>query len=245
MPGDVFLLKKALRIVKEKAKILCLIGILLGAVLGCQAAGEYLHETYLKEESVSTSGEVSEKKTVVIDSGHGGKDPGKIGVNGAQEKELNLQIAEKLKTYLEEHGITVIMTRTDDERLADSQVEDLKKRVELIDQEAPSLAVCIHQNSYPQESVRGSQVFYFAHSEEAKKAAEVMQEELKKFDLEHAREMKGNTTYYMLKNTKSPIVIVECGFLSCPAEAGMLTDATYQQKLAEAIGNGMLKYVES
>ena len=61
----------------------------------------------------------------------------------------------------------------------------------------------------------------------------------------HAREMKGNTTYYMLKNTKSPIVIVECGFLSCPAEAGMLTDATYQQKLAEAIGNGILKYVES
>ena len=74
MPGDVFLLKKALRIVKEKAKILCLIGILLGAALGCQAAGEYLHETYLKEESVSTSGAVSEKKTVVIDSGHGGKD---------------------------------------------------------------------------------------------------------------------------------------------------------------------------
>lgn len=83
---------------------------------------------------------------------HGGKDPGKVGINGAQEKELNLQIAEKLKKYLEEHQITVVMTRIKDERLADSQVEDLKARVELIDKESPALAVCIHQNSYPQRS---------------------------------------------------------------------------------------------
>ena len=136
MPGDVFLFKKSVTNRKRKGQNFVYDGNLLGAALGCQAAGEYLHETYLKEESVSTSGAVSEKKTVVIDSGHGGKDPGKIGVNGAQEKELNLQIAEKLKAYLEEHGITVIMTRTDDERLANSQVEDLKKRVELINQEA-------------------------------------------------------------------------------------------------------------
>ena len=87
-----------------------------------------------------------------------------------------------------------------------------------------------HQNSYPQESVRGPQIFYFAHSKEAKKAAEVMQTELKNFDQEHAREIKGNTTYYMLKNTKSPIVIVECGFLSSPVEAGMLIDEAYQQE---------------
>lgn len=64
-----------------------------------------------------------------------------------------------MKKYLEEHQITVVMTRIKDERLADSQVEDLKARVELIDKESPALAVCIHQNSYPQESVRGPQIF--------------------------------------------------------------------------------------
>ena len=180
-----------------------MIGVLLAAAAGCQFAGEYLHSHYIREEASETSGNISEKKTVVIDSGHGGKDPGKVGINGAQEKELNLQIAEKLKKYLEEHQITVVMTRTKDEGLADSQVEDLKARVELIDKESPALAVCIHQNSYPQESVRGPQIFYFAHSKEAKKAAEVMQTELKNFDQEHAREIKGNTTYYMLKNTKN------------------------------------------
>ena len=120
----------------------------------------------------------------------------------------------------------------------------MQKRCEIIKENHPLLTVSIHQNSYPQESVRGPQIFYFAHSKEAKKAAEVMQTELKNFDQEHAREIKGNTTYYMLKNTKSPIVIVECGFLSSPVEAGMLIDEAYQQKLAQAIGNGILKYVE-
>lgn len=236
--------KKVLGILRTKIRLLLMIGVLLAAAAGCQFAGEYLHSHYIREEASETSGNISEKKTVVIDSGHGGKDPGKVGINGAQEKELNLQIAEKLKKYLEEHQITVVMTRTKDEGLADSQVEDLKARVELIDKESPALAVCIHQNSYPQESVRGPQIFYFAHSKEAKKAAKVMQTELKNFDQEHAREIKGNTTYYMLKNTKSPIVIVECGFLSSPVEAGMLIDEAYQQKLAQAIGNGILKYVE-
>ena len=227
--------KKVLGILRTKIRLLLMIGVLLAAAAGCQFAGEYLHSHYIREEVSETSGNISEKKTVVIDSGHGGKDPGKVGINGAQEKELNLQIAEKLKKYLEEHQITVVMTRTK---------EDLKARVELIDKESPALAVCIHQNSYPQESIRGPQIFYFAHSKEAKKAAEVMQTELKNFDQEHAREIKGNTTYYMLKNTKSPIVIVECGFLSSPVEAGMLIDEAYQQKLAQAIGNGILKYVE-
>ena len=99
-------------------------------------------------------------------------------------------------------------------------MEDLKARVELIDKESPALAVCIHQNSYPQESVRGPQIFYFAHSKEAKKAAEVMQTELKNFDQEHAREIKGNTTYYMLKNTKSPNCDRRMWIFKSPVEAG-------------------------
>ena len=154
--------KKALGILRTKIRLLLMIGVLLAAAAGCQFAGEYLHSHYIREEVSETSGNISEKKTVVIDSGHGGKDPGKVGINGAQEKELNLQIAEKLKKYLEEHQITVVMTRIKDERLADSQVEDLKARVELIDKESPALAVCIHQNSYPQESVRGPQILFCA-----------------------------------------------------------------------------------
>ena len=107
--------KKVLGILRTKIRLLLMIGVLLAAAAGCQFAGEYLHSHYIREEVSETSGNISEKKTVVIDSGHGGKDPGKVGINGAQEKELNLQIAEKLKKYLEEHQITVVMTRIKDE----------------------------------------------------------------------------------------------------------------------------------
>ena len=203
-----------------------------------------------KEGAQLANGTPKESKgVIVVDSGHGGIDPGVIGQNEVKEKEINLVIAKKLERLLKAAGYDVIMTRKKDEGLYEEnspnkKVQDMQKRCEIIKEDHPLLTVSIHQNSYPQESVRGPQIFYFAHSKEAKKAAEVMQTELKNFDQEHAREIKGNTTYYMLKNTKSPIVIVECGFLSSPVEAGMLIDEAYQQKLAQAIGNGILKYVE-
>lgn len=241
--------RRILRIVREKAGILVVMAILIGAVAGCQIAGNYLYEHYLSKEVRETAGKAGSETDggvkIVIDSGHGGQDPGKIGVNGAKEKDVNLAIAKKLQAVLEEKGIEVVMTRTDSGRLAGSQVEDLKARVDLIDSEGPLLAVSIHQNSYPQESVRGPQVFYFQHSEKAKAAAAAIQEELKLMDPDHAREMKDNTTYYMLKNTKAPVVIVECGFLSSPDDAQLLIEEEYQQTLAQTIGNGVLKYVES
>ncbi len=237
---------KFVSVVKEKAAILIAVVLFICIIVGCQKAGGYLYERMTEEER-ETSGEVqiANSRKVVIDAGHGGQDPGKIGVNGAKEKEINLQIALKLKEYLEKQKVEVVMTRDSGKRLAGSQVEDLRMRVKLVDEEAPVLAVSIHQNSYPQESVRGAQVFYFTHSEKAKKAAELIQNGLKEMDKEHSREIKANTTYYMLKNTQSPVVIVECGFLSCPEEADMLIQEQYQQMLAENIGNGILKYVES
>ena len=108
-----------------------------------------------KVESIVTQGEVKTGQAdVVIDAGHGGKDPGKVGVNDALEKDINLQIAKKLQEELESRGISVLMTREEDKGLYDEdadnkQVQDLKRRVELINETAPVLAVSIHQNSYP------------------------------------------------------------------------------------------------
>ena len=110
--------KKVLGILRTKIRLLLMIGVLLAAAAGCQFAGEYLHSHYIREEASETSGNISEKKTVVIDSGHGGKDPGKVGINGAQEKELNLQIAEKLKKYLEEHQKLPTVFMADNDLLA-------------------------------------------------------------------------------------------------------------------------------
>lgn len=190
-----------------------------------------------------------EKTCIVIDAGHGGKDPGKIGVNGEEEKKLNLQIAKKLKEVLEKKGYRVVMTREDDtglysEKATNKKVEDMKKRCEIIHKEQPAFTISIHQNSYPQESVRGPQVFYYGKSQEGEKLAKALQSILNEnLSGGSKREAKANESYYLLKKTDSPIVIVECGFLSNSEEAALLADEKYQQKIADAICKGAIKYL--
>ena len=102
---------------------------------------------------------------VVLDSGHGGTDPGKIGVDGSLEKDINLNIVNKLAGYLEAEGVQVVLTRDTEEGLYDAhasnkKVQDMKRRIEKIEETDPVLAVSVHQNSYPEEYVHGAQVFY-------------------------------------------------------------------------------------
>ena len=186
---------------------------------------------------------------VVLDSGHGGTDPGKIGVDGSLEKDINLQIAEKVKGFLEASDVTVIMTREDDcglyqEDDANKKRADMKNRCDKINEAAPILAVSIHQNSYHEENVFGAQVFYYKTSTEGEKAAAVIQEALQEVNPENTKKIKANDTYYLLKKTEVPTVIVECGFLSNYAEAEKLVSEDYQKKLAEAVTKGILQYLK-
>ncbi len=191
----------------------------------------------------------SEKKIVLIDAGHGGKDPGKIGINGALEKDINLAIAFLVKKYLEQQDVTVVMTRNGDEGLyreesPNKKIEDLKNRLALIDASGAVLAVSIHQNSYTSEKVSGAQVFYYESSEEGEKAAVLMQEQLRKgVDEENDRKAKENGSYYLLKKSSTPTIIVECGFLSNGEEADKLMNEDYQEKMAWNISIGILQYL--
>ncbi len=188
---------------------------------------------------------------VVLDSGHGGFDPGKIGINGSLEKDINLEIARKLKSYLEASGITVVMTRDEDtglynQRDSNKKAADMKNRCNLINEANPALTVSIHQNSYHEEAIKGGQVFYYKNSAEGKKLAEILQ---KRFDYvlgeNNTRSAKANTNYYLLLHVRSPIVIVECGFLSNFAEADNLTSEDYQDRLAWTIHMGIMEYLNS
>ena len=116
-----------------------------------------------KTLSVYVSGSHIEKgeKVVILDAGHGQSDSGKIGVNGKEEKDINLSIAKKVERKLKKQRIVVKMTRTEDKGLDDTKIGDMKERVELINGTKPNLAVSIHQNSYTQEEIKGAQVFYF------------------------------------------------------------------------------------
>ena len=191
-----------------------------------------------------------EKPCIVIDAGHGGFDSGKVGVNGELEKDINLQIALKLKAVLEQENFRVVLTRDADQGLYEEEaknkkVQDLQNRCHLINETNPVLAVSIHQNSYTSPDISGAQVFYYADSLEGKKLAEILQENLiQKMDPQNHRKAKDNNTYYLLKNTKPPIVIIECGFLSNPVEASKLINEGYQEKMAETIKDGILEYMQ-
>lgn len=224
-------------------------GLICGAAAVLLLAGGI----YLGKEAVSHAagrGTVGEEKIcVVIDAGHGGDDPGKVGVNGAKEKDINLKIALILKKYLEEEGIEVVLTRETDQGLYDvgvsnKKVQDMKRRIEMIDKAGPAITVSIHQNSYPAENVHGAQVFYYSTSVEGKRLAESIQEQMITcLDPENRRSVKANESYYLLKKTDIPIVIVECGFLSNKEEAEKLCDEDYQDRAAWAIHMGILRYL--
>lgn len=201
-------------------------------------------------ESVGTKETIKEEKIqVIIDPGHGGFDPGKVGVNGTLEKDVNLSISQKLREFLEANDIEVIMTREEDVALYDEsasnkKASDLKRRVEIVNNSNAVIAISIHQNSFTQESSRGAQVFYHNLSLEGKNLAEIIQEQMKETlaDGNH-RVAKSNESYYLLKNTECPIVIVECGFLSNYNEANLLIDEVYQEKVAWSIHLAILTYI--
>ena len=200
----------------------------------------------LQEEHVETFAMPVARKVVVLDPGHGGWDPGMVGGGDVLEKDINLQIALKLQALLEQGGATVLMTRIEDEALGRGKQSDLRARSTLAGTPGADMVVSIHQNSYPSENVRGTQVFFYEGSERSRRLAEYIQAEVKHFLGQiNNREAKADSTYYILRQTSIPAVIVECGFLSSSAEARLLVDGEYQERMAWAIYKGILEYFNS
>lgn len=214
-----------------------------------QVAGTMSSNTGSRNFRIEKS-QTGNSRTILVDVGHGGADPGMIGVGGLEEKGINLEIALKLKSVLEKKGFAVIMTRDQDEGLYDEnsrnqKAQDMQRRIALIKECKPALCVSIHQNSYQDSSVYGPQVFYYEDSLQGKKMAELIQTELNtRLEVKRPREAKGNKTYYLLKRSESVLNIVECGFLTNPQEAELLQTEEYQQKVAEAVAEGICVYLE-
>ena len=188
------------------------------------------------------------KEVVVIDPGHGGFDPGKVGVNQSLEKDINLAISKKLSDILASNGYTVYMTRTEDVALCQGderskKLADMKNRVAMIEEKTQSLIVSINQNSFS-AGTRGAQVFYHTKSEEGKRFAGILQQTIREAvgDDNHRVE-KANHSYYMLRKVSCPLVIVECGFLSNPEEEALLQDEKYQKKMAQGIAQGIENFL--
>lgn len=192
-------------------------------------------------------------QSIVIDAGHGLPDGG--ASNGElYEANLNLEIAKKLEKELLDRGYEVIMTRNDENNIADSDKQstissmkqsDLNNRVKIINESGADFCISIHLNKFENPKYWGWQVFYNKESEAGKKLAVDIQENIaktvKKQNNRTALKIEG---IKIVDKTNIPVVIVECGFISNPEETKLLQDNNYQIKLVEGICNGIEKYYE-
>ena len=188
-------------------------------------------------------------RIIYIDPGHGGPDGG-AEYSGAIEKDIALDIAIKLRDYLQQQGALVLMTREDDTDLADPDTkglsrrkrEDLRSRVELINESEAELFISIHLNSIQSPRWHGAQTFYSQRYLENKVIAELIQEELRNNLENTTRVAKPIDHVYLIKSVKKPGALVEVGFLSNPQERELLKQDDYQEQIAASIYKGIMRY---
>ena len=183
---------------------------------------------------------------LVLDAGHGGFDPGKVGVHGELEKDINLAIVKKLQTLLEDEGFTIYLTRDSDKILAPANSTSKKKddmiaRIEKITEINPAFTISIHQNSFPEGKYRGTQAFY-AKTNGSRELAEHIQRTVSQtLQPENRREAKPiSDSVYLMNHVHCRAVLIECGFLTNQEEACLLQTDAYQRKLASVISAGWL-----
>jgi len=190
--------------------------------------------------------------SVIIDPGHGGIDGGAIGCNGIVEKDINLSISLYLRDIFMVNGFNVIMTReadvsldnTNNKRIRKQKVSDMNNRLQIIKDNPNAIFISIHQNKFEQASSKGAQIFYGKKNEESKIIASILQDNFKNFlQPDNKRQIKqAEKNLYLLYNSEIPSVLVECGFLSNPDEAKLLSQSEYQQQVAFTIFSSITQY---
>lgn len=192
--------------------------------------------------AVSTSAPIQNRKTVIIDAGHGGEDGGATSCTGVLESQINLEIAFKLDDLMHLLGINTLMIRTTDcsiytkgETIAQKKISDLKERVRIVNETENGFLVSIHQNHFSNEKYSGAQVFY-APTDGSKDVAGVLQKSLiQTINPDSNRGIKKADSVYLMQHIDCPGILIECGFLSNHREEYLLRDVEYQRKLCSVI----------
>lgn len=179
------------------------------------------------------------KRSVLLDAGHGGFDPGTHGKwTGIAESEINLAITKKLEKLLLDNGYAVMLTRTDSQALAPGKEGDMQAREEMIVNSGADIFVCIHQNAFDREDVCGPEVYYNTVTPDSIVLASVIEEQLSQ--VPNIATSRGVKTYgHRLTKHMQYSVLIECGFLTNRDEEAKLVDDSYQQIIAQAIFNGI------
>jgi len=180
---------------------------------------------------------------ICIDPGHGGADPGAIGPTGLKEKDVALAVAKQVAELLKPI-CTVVMTRTSDIRLGNTQRADLQAMVAIAEKEKADRFLSIHCNSFSDRNVRGIETFAYGPGGNGEKLARAIQAELIRTTGLIDRKVKfSGSSIYVLKYTSMSAVLTEIGFISNPTEEKLLRDPAFQAKVARAIAQGVANHI--
>ena len=235
---------------KTNENLMFYMSVICGSVFFCTL----MFMAYGKLESQVFSSQSGSHKSIVLDPGHGGEDGGAVGNDGIMEKNINLEIAKKLRDILEASGYQVTMTRNEDTAIYDDSAgtlrqkkrSDLRNRLEMIKSASPenSIFVSIHQNKFPDSKYFGTQIFYSKNHPKSQQLADYIKQSVTGLiQPDNTREIKpADKNIYLLHNASIPAVVVECGFLSNSEESHKLSTKEYQEEMAFCIYCGITNY---
>lgn len=205
---------------------------------------------YMMRDVVDISSSISSNRVnLVIDAGHGGIDAGTIGVDNANEKDINLSIALMLYDFAMVSGISSFLVRDGDYLVYsdndDKSRSDLYNRMDYINSIENSSLVSIHQNHFQDSSEWGMQIWYSPNDDKSKIMADNILEITKSnLQSDNTRlNKKSDSSYYLLYKAQVPSIMVECGFMSNSDENKKLQDNKYQKQLAYSIMLGFSEYI--
>lgn len=236
-------LKKCVRIIFSNEVMLAVI------LLTATFVGVF---TKFSLKTISVSSNALADKVVVLDAGHGGEDPGTVGVSGVLEKDLNLSITKMLGEMLEKEGFRVIYTRVEDKLLYKPEenikgirkISDLKNRCKIAAENPSALFISIHMNSYGMEKYSGLQVYSSVDDESRRLAEDIQYSVIERLQPDNNRKVKEGKDIYILENVENTSVLIECGFLSNKRECDNLSQKEYQKRLCFAIFCGIIEYMK-
>ena len=231
-------------IIKKEKIITILIFIILLIIL---VVYKFFEKTFISVSSIPISNHV-----IILDAGHGYPDGGAVANdNETLESDLNLDVVLKLQKYLEASGCTVLLTRSDENGIYDTdsdsirnkKISDMQNRVKIANNSNAEIFISIHMNKLPQNQYSGWQTFYKNNDEVSKNIALSVQNSLNYFmGKENNRQIKSISDIYLTKNVDIPLILIECGFLSNDEEKELLKSDVYQERIAWCIYAGLIDY---
>ena len=238
-------------IVSSKFKVHFILVSILVLIAGVLVSG---YGYFIGKSALEVNYTPNNNSVIIIDAGHGGIDGGTQSADGTLEKDINLNIALRLREFLQSFGIKVVMTRETDQSIhsdgvhgiRNQKISDIKNRLHIIESTENAVFVSIHQNYYTQPKYFGSQIFYSKNNPLSETLAQSVRSSIiDNLQKNNTREIKkSGKEIYLLNSTTVPAVMVECGFLSNKNEADLLKSDDYQKKIAFFIAMGIIDYLK-